>query len=224
MYIIIAGAGQVGRRVATEFDDRGHDVIAIDIDKEACEKLSMRTGAKVIHGDASDLEMLTDAGIQKADVCIGLIGRDSANLAFTLLASSYNVPNIFVRMRNPSYKKAYIEAGADRALNTTEIYMDSLLMEVEHPSMEKVATLGGGEASIVIVEIPEDSSVKDTRIAEIIMMEDFPENCVFAGIYRNEEFIVPRGKQEIKANDRVFLSGDSESIMQAAEHFGVKQD
>lgn len=222
MYIIIAGAGQVGRRVTEELVNRGHDVVVIDTDRDACDIVSMRTGAKVINGDASDIDVLEKAGIRKADVCIGLVGKDSVNLAFTILASSFNVQNILVRMRNPSYKAAYTEAGADKAINTVEIYMDSLLLEIEHPSMKKVADLGAGEASIVIVEIPEDSPVKGMRVAEIIMEEDFPRNCVFAGIYREEVFIIPRGNEKIEARDRVFLSGDSESIREAAEVLGVR--
>ncbi len=222
MYIIVAGAGQVGRRVTEELVERGHDVIVIDKDKKACDRASMRTGAKVINGDASDIELLRKAGIAKADVCIGLIGRDSANLAFTILANAFGVSNILVRMRDPSYKAAYRVAGAKKAINTVEIYMDSLILEIEHPSLEKVADLGSGEVSIVIVEIPGDSPVKGMRIAEIIMEEDFPTNCVFAGIYREDEFIVPRGNEEILADDRVFLSGDSESIKEAAEVLGVE--
>lgn len=222
MYIIVAGAGQVGRRVTEELVEREHDVVVVDIDKEACETISMETGADVIQGDASKISTLKSARIEKADVCIGLIGRDSANLAFTILANAFDVSNILVRMRDPSYKVAYNVAGAKRALNTVEIYMDSILLEIEHPSVKKVVDLGSGEASIVIVEIPEDSPFKNTRIAEIILEEEFPDNCIFAGIYREDSFIIPRGNEEIKPNDRVFLSGKSESIMDAAEALGAK--
>ncbi len=222
MHIIIAGAGQVGRRVTEELTDRGHDVITIDKDEKACDIISMRTGARVIQGDASKIDVLKKARIDKADVCIGLIGRDSANLAFTLLASSFKVPNILVRMIDPSYKEAYIEAGADRALNTVEIYMDSLIMEIERPSIKRVAKLGAGDASIVIIDIPKDSPIKDKKISEIITREDFPTNVVFAGIYRENEFIVPRGNEKIKTKDKVFLTGNSEAIREAAEEMGVE--
>lgn len=151
-----------------------------------------------------------------------MIGDDSPNLVFTVLASAFDVTNILVRMRDSTYKDAYLKAGANRALNTTEIYMDSLIMEIEYPSVETVARLGSGEVSIVIVEVPEGSPAEENRIAEIIMLEDFPTNCVFAGIYREKEFIIPRGNQKIKANDKVFLSGDSESIRQVAEFLGLK--
>ncbi len=222
MYIIVAGAGQSGRRVAEGLEDNGHDVVLIERDSDICDEVSMDTSAKVICGDASNINILEKARIDKADVCLGLIGEDSANLAFTILSSSFGVPNILARMRDPSYAEAYERAGANQTINTVKIYMDSLITEIEHPSLKKVADLGAGEASIVIVEIPEDSPVKDMRIAEIIMEEDFPTNCVFAGIYSEDEFIVPRGNEEILADDRFFLSGDSESIKEAAEVLGVE--
>lgn len=223
MYIIVAGAGHVGQRVTRNLIDRGHDVIVLDNDPEVCDRVSMSTGANVICGDASKIDVLEKSRIDKADVCLGLIGEDSANLAFTILSSSFGVPNILVRTRDPSYRKAYLEAGADRAINTVDVYMDSFMFEIEHPSIERVADLGAGEASIVIIEIPEDSPVKGMRIAEIIMEEDFPKNCVFAGIFREGEFTVPRGNEKIEAEDRVFLSGDSFSIRKAAETMGVEE-
>ncbi len=223
MYIIVAGAGQVGRKVTQKLVDNGHDVIVIDNDSEVCDRVSMSTGANVICGDASKIDVLKKSRIDKADVCLGLIGKDSANLAFTILSSSFDVPNILVRTRDPSYRKAYLEAGADRAINTVNVYMESFLFEIEHPAIERVADLGGGEASIVIIEIPEDSPVKDMRIAEIIMEEKFPQNCVFAGIFREGEFTVPRGNEKVQAKDRVFLSGDSDSIRIAAEVMGVEE-
>lgn len=222
MYIIVAGAGMVGRNVIKELVQRGHDVVAIDQNKEVCEKISTTTGAQVLHGDASELGVLRDAGIDRSDVCIGLIGKDSANLAFTILSEGFDVPNILVRMKNPSYKDAYLRAGANKIINMVELYRDNLLMEIEHPSMKRVARLGEGKASIVIVEIPEDSPAEAMSIAEITKKDKFPKNTVFAGIFREDDFIVPRGDERIQENDRVFLSGDSESIRQASEFLGVK--
>lgn len=212
----------VGRNVVKELTKRGHDVIAIDKNRDVCERISTTTGAKVIHGDAAELEVLKDAGIENSDVCIGLIGRDSANLAFTILSSGFDVDQIIVRMKNPSYKEAYNRAGAHKVLNMVDIYMDSLIMEIEHPSIERVARLGEGKVSIVIAEIPHTSPVEAMSIVEIVKKDKFPESVVFAGIYREGNFIVPRGKERIQEEDRVFLSGDTESIRMATEVLGVE--
>lgn len=222
MYVVVAGLGRVGMRAIDELSDRGHDVVGIDIDNEVSEEAGRQTAAVVINGDATNLDVLSEAGINEADICVGLIGSDSANLAFTSLSSAFNVPKIIVRMKDPSYRNAYLQTGADRALNTTEIYMDSLVMEIERPAFKEIATLGDGKASIVIVEIPKDSPVQGKSIGEIIMLEDFPANCLFAGIHRENDFITPRGNEEIMADDRVFLSGDFECLKEAARCLGVK--
>ncbi len=212
----------VGRNVIKELAKRGHDVISIDKNRDVCERISTSTGAKVIHGNAAELDVLRDAGIENADICIGLIGRDSPNLAFTILSSGFDVEQIIVRMKNPSYKEAYTRAGAHKVLNMVNIYMDSLIMEIEHPSSERVARLGEGKVSIVIVEIPQGSPVEAMSIAEIDKKDKFPETVVFAGIYREGDFIVPRGKERIQEEDRVFLSGDTESIRMATKVLGVE--
>lgn len=212
----------VGKNVVKKLAKRKHDVIAIDSNREVCEEISTSTGAKVVYGDAADRDVLKDAGIERANVCIGLIGKDSANLAFTILSSGFDVDQIIVRMKNPSYKEAYSRAGAHKVLNMVDIYMDSLIMEIEHPSTERVARLGEGKVSIIIAEIPPGSPVEAMNIAEITKKDKFPENIVFAGIYREGDFIAPRGKERILSKDRVFLSGDTESINKATDVLGVK--
>jgi len=222
LYVIVAGLGRIGMRAIEVLSNRGYDVVGIDIDKEVSEKAGRKTGAVVINGDATNPDVLIEAGVNNADICIGLIGEESANLAFTSISSAFNVPKILVRMEDPSYKNAYFQSGADTAMNTTEFYMDSLVMEIERPSFKEIATLGDGKASIVIVEIPEGSPVKGKNIGEIIMLEDFPANCLFAGIQREDSFITPKGNQEILAKDRVFLSGNSECLKEAAKCLGVE--
>ncbi len=222
MYIVIAGAGQVGRRIADELERRGHETVVIDIDEDVCDEISLKIDSKIIHGDASNIRILEKAGIDNADVCIGLIGDDSSNLAFTILASAFEVPLNLARMKNSLYKTAYRKAGADRTFDMTEIYMDSLIMDIEHPKLETVARLGAGKVSIVVGVVPEESAAIGMSIAEIIMEEEFPAGCVFTGIYRGEEFIFPRGDEKIRGNDKIFLSGDSKSIREAVEYLGVK--
>ncbi len=219
--IVVAGIGNIGKDVIENLMERNHEVIAIDNDKDVCERISAKLGAKVVYGDAADLDVLKDARIYEADVCIGLVGSDSINLAFTVQAKGFDVPDILVRMKDPAFREAYKRAGADKILDLVDLYMNSLLIEIEHPSMQKVTELGSGEASIAIVEIPKDSPIKNETIAEIDKKQGFPLKCVFAGIYRKNQFIVPRGNEEIKPKDRVFLSGKYESIEKAAKVLGA---
>ena len=67
---MIAGAGLVGGSLAERLADAHHDVVVIDSDKAVCEQLAASVGALVLHGSATDIAVLEQAGIGKADVAV----------------------------------------------------------------------------------------------------------------------------------------------------------
>ena len=111
MYIIITGGGMVGGGLLRMLLDNKHDVVLIEQDKETCDRLYAETGVVAINAGATNIEALNEAGISKADVLVATTGKDADNLAVAILAKSFEVPQIIVRMRDPAYKNAYIVAG-----------------------------------------------------------------------------------------------------------------
>lgn len=224
MYIVIAGAGLLGKGLAKRLVEGKHDVVVVDKDEEACNKVYREYGAVSVNGDATDVDVLEDAGLDEADVAVALMRRDADNLSFSLLANNYGVSRIFTRMRNSKYKEAYKAAGVTKVINVVDLYLDQFTMEIEQPKLQRVATFGGGKASIVIVSIPEGSKGSDKTVAEITQDKNFPEDCVIAGIYREDEFIIPRGNRMIKTGDRVFLAAALENVKLAAKYLGIKEE
>ncbi len=221
MYVLIAGAGLVGRGLARRLVENKHDVVVVDIDEEVCNRVYQDYGAVSVNGDATDVDVLEEAGIKQADVAVALMRRDADNLSFSLLSDNFGVPRIFTRMRNRKYEDAYQAAGVTKVVNIVDLYLDQFTLEIEQPKLQRAATFGGGKASIVVVVVPDTSRGAGKTIAEITQDKDFPEDCVIAGIYREDEFIIPRGNRSIEAGDRVFLAAALENIKVAAEYLGV---
>jgi len=224
MYVVIAGAGLVGRGLARRLVENKHDVVVIDIDEDVCNRIYQEYGAVSVNGDATNVDVLEEAGIDRADVAVALMRRDADNLSFCLLADNFGVSRVFTRMRNAKYEDAYRAAGVTKVINIVDLYLDQFTMEIEQPKLQRAATFGGGKASIVIVSIPKGSRGSDKTIAEITQDKNFPEDCVIAGIYREDEFIIPRGNRTIKSGDRVFLAAALEDVKLAAEYLGIKGD
>ena len=222
MYVVIAGAGLIGRGLARRLVENKHDVVVIDIDEGVCNRVYQEYGAVSVNGDATNVDILEESGIEKADVAVALMRRDADNLSFCLLADNFGVSRVFTRMRNSKYEDAYRAAGVTKIINIVDLYLDQFTLEIEQPKLQRAATFGGGKASIVIITIPDDSKGSDKTIAEITQDKKFPEDCVIAGIYREDEFIIPRGNRTIKSGDRVFLAAALEDIKRAAEYLGVK--
>lgn len=223
MYVVIAGAGLVGRGLTKRLVNKKHDVVVVDIDEEVCNRVYQEYGAVSINGDATNVDVLEEAEVGRADVAVGTMRRDPDNLTFSLLADNFGATRIFARMRNTKYEEAYRAAGVTDVINIVDLYLDQFTMEIEQPKLQRVATLGGGKASIVIVSIPEDSKGAEETIAKITQDEKFPEDCVIAGIYRKDEFIIPRGNRTIKTGDKVFLAAALEDIEGAAKYLGVRE-
>ena len=103
MYIVVTGGGMVGGGLVHRLLDNKHDVVLIEQDKEICDKLYAETGVVAINGSATSIEALNEAGIGKADVVVAATVNDADNLACAILAKSFEVPQIIVRMRDPAY-------------------------------------------------------------------------------------------------------------------------
>ncbi|MFP4176812.1 MAG: potassium channel family protein [Candidatus Brocadiia bacterium] len=220
MYVVIAGAGMVGGTLARQLSERHHDVVVIDKEKEVCEDITKRVGALAIHGTATDIEVLEEAGVRKAEVAIGALPSDADNLAFTILARNADVSRVIVRMRNELYAHAYEIAGVSRTLDVGQLFVRQLVLEIEQPTLRQVATFGRGEASIVVATLPEGAKVGGKTVSEVGKSRQFPQNCVIAGIYREqgEQFIFPRGDVELQNGDQVFLAASTGTVREAAKY------
>lgn len=220
MYIIIAGAGMVGGSLARDLVEKKHDVVVVEKNKDVCRDIARKLGALTIQGSATDIDVLEEAGIRKADVVVGAMPGDADNLSFTVLARNAGVERIIVRMRNPNYADAYEVAGVTRILDVGRLFVKQLVLEIEQPTLRQVATFGRGEACIVVATIPEGGTVGGKTVKEIGQSKRFPTDCVIAGIYRDEseQFIFPRGAAEIRTGDHVFLAASTENISEAAAY------
>jgi trk system potassium uptake protein len=207
MYVIISGAGLVGASLAVRLEEAHHDVVVIDQSREVCERLASGTGVLVVCGNATDIDILTQAGVERADVAVATMKGDADNLAFTLLAKSFGVPQIVARMRDPRYESAYAKAGVSATSRIVDVFVNQLLLEIDEPHLRQVATFGGGQASIVVDTVPEGAVASGKTISEIAADPGFPAECVISGVYRPEtkEFAIPRGQATVRSGDRVFL-------------------
>ncbi|MGM0502133.1 MAG: potassium channel family protein [Bacillota bacterium] len=219
MYIVVAGGGVVGRNLTSQLVEN-HDVVVIDLDESVCERIYSEYGAISIHGSATNIKVLKEAGIEKADVAVGVMRNDADNLAFSLLAKNYDIDQIMVRMRDPEYKSAYQLAGASTIAGVIDLMVEEFVLDIEQPDVRKVYSLSGGKAEISILTIPEAAVCIDMTISEIANAEDFPDELLIAGKfdYEADEFKIPHGSTKLGPLDQIFLVGPADEITRAANY------
>jgi trk system potassium uptake protein TrkA len=224
MYVIVAGGGMVGGGLVRSLLDNKHDVVLIEQHKELCDKLYAETGVIAINGSATSIEALNEAGIRKADVVVAATGNDADNLACAILAKSFNVPRVIVRMRDPAYKNAYAVAGVNAIVRVTDMMVNQIMMDIENPQVRRITTIGGGKADIFMVKVPDSAKVAGKSVQDIVGSRHFPSECVFVAVYNHqtEEFSIPRGKQVINEGNELFLISAAENIKAAVDFLTAK--
>jgi len=224
MYIVIAGAGLVGRGLAAQLVKARHDVVVIDKDRDVCERVVSRLGAMALAGSATNIEILKQSGIDRAEVAVCTMRADADNLAFALLAKSFGVQRVIARLRSPAYESAYKLAGVNTTVHVAKVFASQLLLEIEEPHLRLVHSFGAGRISIVVDTVPDGAAASGKTVSEIAADNDFPNECVVTGIYRPETqtFLIPRGQAQILGGDRVFLVAEQANLRHASKYLHKK--
>ncbi|MDD3626522.1 MAG: TrkA family potassium uptake protein [bacterium] len=207
MYIIVAGGGTIGSEIISKFTELKKEIVLIEKDQQVCDELYTNYGIETINGNATKIEILKAAGIEKANVLIITMPNDADNLACAVLAKSFGVPEIIVLMRKKSYLEAYKTVGVNKILNVVDILVRDTVNQVDKPDVQRIATLGNGAVEIFIIKIPEDAKIVGQTISEIASTTKLTQESIIAGIFdkNQNEFKVPRGNTVIPAGAELFV-------------------
>ncbi|WP_435108163.1 potassium channel family protein [Nocardiopsis synnemataformans] len=125
MRIAIAGAGSVGRSIATELAGSGHDVLLIDRDTRAI-GVDDLPQVEWLLADACELATLEDARLEGFDVVVAASSDDKVNLVVSLLAKTeFGVGRVIARINDPDNEWLFTESwGVDLAVSPPRLIAD----------------------------------------------------------------------------------------------------
>lgn len=78
--IVIIGVGEIGYDLASILSQEKHDVVVIDRDKDALEKVTESLDVLCYEGNATSAKDLADAGVKDADILIAVTSIDEVNM------------------------------------------------------------------------------------------------------------------------------------------------
>ncbi len=202
MHIVIAGGGKLGFYLAKTLLPYKHKVIAVEPQKELCEKIANDLNIPVINGDATTLDDLSTAGVQTADVFIAVTGRDEDNLIACQLAKrNFGVKKTITRVNNPKNISVFEKLGVDIVVSSTSIIADLIEQEVDYHGLKTLIKLKNGKIVLNEILINEGSFVCDKSLRDL----DIPKDCVLISVIRDEEVIIPNGFTVLKAGDYIIV-------------------
>ncbi len=208
MYVIIAGGGRTGSRLARRLAERGNNVVVIEKDERRAHELAAGLDVLVIHGNGADVDSLKDAGVDKADVLVALTPFDEVNLMSCELAKKMGVPRVIARVNEEKHARMFEEMGVDAAVSLVSAATVLFEKAVSGPGVYGLLDIGEGKGEVVEITVGRDSKAVGRMVKDI----DIPKDCVLAMICRGGELVIPRGDTEIWSGDLVTVVGKPDAV------------
>lgn len=113
-YFVIFGCGRLGSRIANWLSSTGNSVVIVDKDEQAFNALSFEYTGFRIHGDATELDTMKSAKVDKADTVLILTPDDNTNIMISMVAKEYfNVPRVVARVYDPNNTEIFSNFGIE---------------------------------------------------------------------------------------------------------------
>lgn len=213
--ILLVGGGEVGRILSERFEKRGENVVVIESSEENCQRL-MKSGIRVIHGDAEDVNVLKKAGIENAKYVIASTDQDNTNLLVSQIAKAkfgFKEDQIIARVNNMENLHAFwdLEIRAMSPAMSTALFLDNM---VGRPHMFSMCEVGeGGDILEVKVTNPK---VAGKSIKELSL----PEDSLLLMVRRGDESFIANGNLVLEFDDVVTVIGEGDAAKIVADLLG----
>lgn len=214
MKVLIAGAGSVGRSIARDLLDHGHEVMLMDHNPSAM-RVAQVAEAEWMLADACEMAALREAATEGMDVVVAATGDDKANLVVSFLCKTeFGVPRTVARVNNPRNEWMYdAQWGVDVAVSTPRIMTAMVEEAVAIGDLVKVFTFHQSGASIIEVTLPHTSPVVGATVREI----DWPGETVLSCIVRGDRTIAPSPADTLEARDELLFIVSAEADPEALD-------
>ncbi len=137
LYAVIVGCGRLGALLANQLSRKGHSVVAIDNDADAFAGLAAEYSGFRIEGEATELAVLKEAKVDKADLVISTTREDNVNLMVAQIAKEvFKVPRVMARVFLPEYEDSYRRMGIEVVCPTraaADMFLNALAEEEGSP-------------------------------------------------------------------------------------------
>jgi trk system potassium uptake protein TrkA len=202
--IIIAGAGNIGRRLARALESRFH-VILIEQDNEQARTASETLDRSIVlWGDAADRDLLLDENIEDTDVFCAVTNDDEANIISALQAKRLGARKAMALINRTAYVDLVESGSIDIAISPQQATIGSLLTHIRRGDIVKVHSLRRGAAEAIEAVAhgdPRSSRVVGRTIDEIKL----PPGTTIGAIVRGEEVIMAHHDTIIEAEVHIIL-------------------
>ncbi|MCU4801833.1 cation:proton antiporter [Halobacteria archaeon HArc-gm2] len=216
MHTLVVGAGRVGRELAARFESRGEDVVLVDSDSAAVEQVR-NDGFRVVHGDATDADVLRNARAEDARVVATATADDDVNLLVSQLAKNrFDVETVVARANRPENVAAFEDLDVE-TISAGFAVADAMDDAIERPALAHWLADETRSGDVLEVELTApDADTGDLTIESLA--GDLPAGCLVVMVSRDGDDRVPDPDTSLQRGDHLTLvCQENEAMREAVE-------
>jgi trk system potassium uptake protein TrkA len=204
--IIIVGCGRLGAELGRSLSHKKHNVVVIDGNERAFERLGSDFRGRTVLGEAIDQDVLVRAGINDAHAFAAVTSSDSVNIVTARVARDiFKVEHVFARVFSPRkaviYEKLSLQNVATSSWGAQRF--EQLIL---HPGVRSFATAGNGEVQFYEMTIPQEWAGR--LIVDLVP----PEHAIAIAITRAGRATLPLQDAKLEEDDILQVSATGEGV------------
>jgi trk system potassium uptake protein TrkA len=202
MRVAIAGAGNVGRSIAAELLENGHEVMLIDRDPKMI-RAHLVPNAEWILADACEVSSLEEAGIAGCDVVVAATGDDKVNLVVSLLAKTeFVVARVVARVNRAENEWLFTDQwGVDVAVSKPRLMAALVEEAVTVGDLVRLMTFRQGQANLVEITLAPDAPYVGRPVRDVPL----PRDSALVAILRGGRVLVPSPDDSLEKGDELMF-------------------
>lgn len=216
MFILIAGGGRTGARLANLLINQNYKVHLVENRRELLGYLHQELPTEVIYeGNPVDPSVLEAAGIREVHAVAAVTSNDASNLAICYLSKTmFDVPRTISRINNPNNAWLFNENfHVDVALNSADVFAHLIQEEMSLGDMMTLFKIRRGRYVVVEEKVPPGAKAIGVELKDM----DLASQCVIAAIIRDGVMTLPRGDSTLQAEDEIIAVASPEGAQRLAD-------
>jgi trk system potassium uptake protein TrkA len=208
------GCGRVGSELAKLLSQEGHNVVVIDKNNSSFDRLGGAFNGLTLVGNGFDLNLLKQAGIEKADALCAVTNGDNTNLISAQVAKKiFHVPKVIARIYDPQRAHIYSALGLDIISGT--ILFASMLRDKIIESRFSSYLIETKDLGVIEIE------AKDSLIGKTVQEINIPGEFLVVAIRRLQGVILPEPQTALKDKDVLMAAVKVASLKKIKEKFNL---
>ena len=216
MRIIIAGAGEVGTHLAKMLSNENHEIILIDPEDERLKPIDNSLDVLTHEGSATSVKILQDALIKKTDLFIAVTRSEDTNITSSILAKRFGAIKTIARIDNIDYLELsmlefFKSLGVDSLIYPELIAAREVLGLLHETGATDFMEFCSGKLAMYVQKLDEKAPIINKSLQEISISHR-TERYRAVAIKRSGKTIIPRGNEQYRLNDMVYVVSTHEGI------------